>query len=58
MTVTAGGITKYLSKAIRMIQDFQLGAYTAQRWELISRYVESLTNNPRIKQKSIKAFFK
>lgn len=58
MTVTAGGITKYLGKAIKMIQDFNLGAYTAQRWEIIQANVTSLTNNPRVKQKSIKAFFK
>jgi DNA polymerase II large subunit len=58
MTVSKGGITKYLDKAIKMIKEFDLGPYTAQRWDLISKYVESLTNNPRIKQKSISAFFK
>jgi DNA polymerase II large subunit len=58
MTVTAGGIKKYLPKALRLVNEFDLGAYTQQRYELIQTYVESLTNNPRIKQKTIASFFK
>ena len=58
LTVNPGGITKYLSKAMRMIEDFGLSAYTAQRWQLIETYVNSLTNNPRVKQKSLSSFFR
>jgi DNA polymerase II large subunit len=58
MTVNPGGITKYLSKSLSMIKDFNLSAYTAQRWKLIEMYVTSLTNNPKVKQKSIASFFK
>jgi DNA polymerase II large subunit len=58
MTVTSGGITKYLDRAIKMIKEFQLSAYMAQRFELIAMNVTSLTNNPRIKQKSINSFFR
>ncbi|MHA1584957.1 MAG: DNA polymerase II large subunit [Promethearchaeota archaeon] len=58
MTVHAGGITKYLSKAQSFITEFNLGAYTDQRWKLIDKNITSLTNNPRVKQKSLKSFFK
>ncbi len=58
MTVHAGGITKYLAQAKQFIHEFELGAYTEQRWTLIERYVKSLTDNPRVKQTSLKSFFK
>ncbi|MCF2139128.1 MAG: DNA polymerase II large subunit [Candidatus Lokiarchaeota archaeon] len=58
MTVHPGGITKYLSKAQSFITDFALGDYTEQRWKLIERNVKDLTDNPRVKQKSIVSFFK
>jgi len=58
MTVHPGGITKYLSKAQSFIREFALGDYTEQRWKLIERNVKDLTDNPRVKQKSIVSFFK
>ncbi len=58
MTVHPGGITKYLSKAQSFIKEFDLGAYTEQRWKIIARNVKDVTDNPRIKQKSIVSFFK
>ena len=58
MTVHAGGVVKYLPKAQKLIKEFDLGDYTEQRWQIIEKNVMSLTNNPRVKQKSIKSFFK
>ncbi|MHA1521518.1 MAG: DNA polymerase II large subunit, partial [Promethearchaeota archaeon] len=58
MTVHPGGITKYLSKAQSFIKEFDLGAYTEQRWKIIARNVKDVTDNPRVKQKSIVSFFK
>ncbi|MHA1746155.1 MAG: DNA polymerase II large subunit [Promethearchaeota archaeon] len=58
LTVHPGGIVKYLPKAQSFIEDYNLGAYTEQRWKLIAKHVKSLTDNPRVKQKSILSFFK
>lgn len=58
MTVHPGGITKYLAKAQSFIKEFDLGAYTEQRWTLIEKNVKDVTDNPRVKQKSIVSFFK
>ena len=40
-----------------MCKDFKLDAYTIQRMELIEEYVESLTNNPKIRQQKLSNFF-
>ena len=58
LTVNSGGIKKYLPKAQQLIKDFNLGAYTEQRWKLIERNVQSLCDNPKIKQQTIASFFK
>ncbi len=58
MTVHPGGVIKYLPRAQQLIKEFHLGAYTEQRWQIIERNVKSVTNNPRVKQKSIRSFFK
>ena len=58
LTVTSGGIKKYLPKAQELIKEFNLGAYTEQRWQVIERYITSLCDNPKIKQQSIASFFK
>ncbi len=58
LTVHPGGIKKYLNQAKSMIGEFDLGTYMKQRWKLIEMQVESLTNNPRVKQTSISSFFK
>ena len=58
MTVNAGGIKKYIDKAIKMINDFELGEYMEERWDLIKKQVETMTNNPRVKQTTISSFFK
>lgn len=57
LTVTKGGITKYLPIALEMVKDFELGAYTQQRMELAREYIDSLTDNPRVKQKTLSDFF-
>ena len=57
LTVNRGGIEKYISKALQISRDFNLDAYTIQRMELIEEYVESLTNNPKIKQQKLSNFF-
>ena len=57
LTVNRGGIEKYIPRAIRLVADFMLDDYTKQRMELIEEYVESLTNNPRIKQHKLSDFF-
>ncbi len=57
LTVNRGGIEKYIPKALKLSRDFNLDAYTIQRLELIEEYVESLTNNPKIKQQKLSNFF-
>jgi DNA polymerase II large subunit len=57
LTVNRGGIEKYIPRAISLCKDFNLDAYTIQRMELIEEYVESLTNNPKIKQQKLSDFF-
>jgi len=57
LTVNRGGIEKYIPKALKLSRDFDLDDYTIQRMELIKEYVESLTNNPKIKQQKLADFF-
>ena len=57
LTVNRGGIEKYIPRAISLCNDFNLDNYTKQRMELIEEYVESLTNNPKIKQQKLSNFF-
>jgi DNA polymerase II large subunit len=57
LTVNKGGIEKYIPRAVKLCEDFQLDDYTKQRMTLIEEYVESLTNNPRIKQQKLSDFF-
>ena len=57
LTVNRGGIEKYIPRAIKLCNDFNLDSYTIQRMELIEEYVESLTNNPKIKQQQLSNFF-
>jgi DNA polymerase II large subunit len=57
LTVNRGGIEKYIPKALKLSRDFNLDDYTIQRMELIKEYVESLTNNPKIKQQKLSDFF-
>jgi DNA polymerase II large subunit len=57
LTVNRGGIEKYIPRALKICKDFNLDNYTKQRMELIEEYVESLTNNPKIKQHKLSDFF-
>ena len=57
LTVNKGGIEKYISRANMLCKDFNLDNYTIQRMELIEEYVESLTDNPKIKQQTLSDFF-
>ncbi len=57
LTVNSGGIEKYIPRAKKLCKDFNLDHYTVQRMELIEQYVESLTNNPKIKQQKLSDFF-
>ncbi|MFX1487922.1 MAG: DNA polymerase II large subunit [Promethearchaeota archaeon] len=57
LTVNRGGIEKYIPKAIKLCKDFDLDEYTLQTMELIEETVESLTNNPKIKQHKLADFF-
>jgi DNA polymerase II large subunit len=57
LTVNRGGIEKYIPRALKLCKDFNLDEYTIQRMELIEEYVESLTNNPKIKQQKLSNFF-
>ena len=57
LTVNRGGIEKYIPKALKLSRNFNLDAYTIQRMELVKDYVESLTNNPKIKQQKLSNFF-
>ena len=57
LTVNRGGIEKYIPRAINLCKTFNLDKYTIQRMELIEEYVESLTNNPKIKQQKLSNFF-
>ncbi|MFW9770600.1 MAG: DNA polymerase II large subunit [Candidatus Thorarchaeota archaeon] len=57
LTVNRGGIEKYIPRANKLCKNFKLDKYTVQRMELIEDYVESLTNNPRIKQQKLSDFF-
>ncbi len=57
LTVNRGGIEKYIPRALNLVKIFNLDNYTKQRMELIEEYVESLTNNPKIKQHKLSDFF-
>jgi len=57
LTVNRGGIEKYIPRALKLCEDFNLDEYTCQRMELTEEYVTSLTNNPRIKQQKLSDFF-
>ena len=57
LTVNRGGIEKYIPRALKICTDFNLDNYTKQRMELIEEYVESLTNNPKIRQHKLSDFF-
>jgi len=57
LTVNRGGIEKYIPRALKLCKNFNLDEYTVQRMELIEEYVESLTNNPKIKQYKLGDFF-
>jgi len=57
LTVNRGGIEKYIPRALKLCKDFKLDNYTVQRMELIEEYVESITNNPKIKQQKLSDFF-
>ncbi|MHA2120193.1 MAG: DNA polymerase II large subunit [Promethearchaeota archaeon] len=57
LTVNPGGIQKYIPRALDLCKQFNLDDYTIQRMELIEEYVESLTNNPKIKQHKLADFF-
>ncbi|MFX1311220.1 MAG: DNA polymerase II large subunit [Promethearchaeota archaeon] len=57
LTVNRGGIEKYIPRALKLCKEFKLDNYTSQRMALIEEYVESLTNNPKIKQQKLADFF-
>jgi len=57
LTVNRGGISKYIPRALKLCQEYNLDEYTIQRMELIEEYVESLTDNPKIKQHQLADFF-
>ncbi len=57
LTVNRGGIEKYIPRALDLCNEFNLDNYTKQRMELIEEFVESLTNNPKIKQHKLSDFF-
>jgi len=57
LTVNRGGIEKYIQRSIDLCTDFKLDNYTKQRMELVEEYVQSLTNNPKIKQQKLSDFF-
>ena len=57
LTVNRGGIEKYISRALMLCKEFNLDNYTVQRMELVKEYVESLTNNPKIRQQKLSDFF-
>ncbi|TFG29827.1 MAG: DNA polymerase II large subunit [Promethearchaeota archaeon] len=57
LTVNRGGIEKYIPRALKLCNEFNLDDYTRQRMELIEEYVQSLTNNPKIKQQKLSDFF-
>ncbi len=57
LTVNRGGIEKYIPRAINLCKTFNLDSYTIQRMELTQEYVESLTNNPKVKQQKLSDFF-
>ncbi|MFX1337669.1 MAG: DNA polymerase II large subunit [Promethearchaeota archaeon] len=57
LTVNRGGIEKYIPRALKLCDEFDLDSYTKQRMELIEEYVTSLTNNPKIKQQKLSDFF-
>ncbi|MFO8019408.1 MAG: DNA-directed DNA polymerase II large subunit [Promethearchaeia archaeon] len=56
LTVNAGGIEKYIPRALKICKEFKLDNYTVQKMELINEYVQSLTDNPRIKQQKLSDF--
>ncbi|MHA1453973.1 MAG: DNA polymerase II large subunit, partial [Promethearchaeota archaeon] len=58
LTVTQGGIQKYLKRSMDLSREYDLGSYTIQRMQLMDEYVKSLTDNPKVKQVKITSFFK
>ncbi|MBN2155071.1 MAG: DNA polymerase II large subunit [Candidatus Lokiarchaeota archaeon] len=58
LTVTQGGIEKYLQRSLDLCKKYDLSLYTKQRFQLMDEYVKSLTDNPKLKQVKITNFFK
>jgi len=57
LTVTQGGIEKFLHQSLELSKKYDLGPYTTQRIQLMDEYVKSLTDNPKVKQVKITSFF-
>ena len=57
MTVTKGGITKYLPIASRLAKEYDLSRFTQEKIELWEEYIKSLTDNGKIKQRTLVSFF-
>ncbi len=57
MTVTKGGITKYLPIASRLAKEYNLSRFTQEKIELWEEYIKSLTDNGKVKQRTLMSFF-
>ncbi len=57
LTVTKGGITKYLPIASRLAKEYHLSRFTQEKIELWEEYIKSLTDNGRVKQRTLMSFF-
>jgi len=57
LTISRGGIEKYLGQAIELVERYNLSPYLRQRLELVRKEIESIFEDSAVKQTSISSFF-
>lgn len=56
LTINKGGITKYLEISKRMVEEYSLPSYLAQRLELLEKEIGSVFEDEKIKQTGLSDF--
>ncbi len=57
LTISRGGIEKYLGHAIALVEKYKLSPYLRQRLELVRKEIESIFEDDKVKQTSLSTFF-
>jgi len=57
LTISKGGIVKFLQQAIELVERYNLSPYIRQRLQLVEKEIESVFEDDKVKQTSIKSYF-